>query len=169
LFCNYNERVIQTAEDLLASLVHQLSLRRLFVNEELKSLYRFHIRRQTRPNLSEWSNLLQSELRLYRRVVFVIDALDECAETNGVRDDFLVALKRLQPSVHLLVTSRPLPALEMEFEKEEHIEILASDDDIRRYIDKRIDRESRLLRQIQADPPLRETIITNILSAAKGM
>jgi hypothetical protein len=112
---------------------------------------------------------LRSELELYSRVFIIVDAFDELGEADGARDDLLVELKRLPPNVHLLLTSRPLPSLECDIQDEARAKILTRDEDIKSYLEARITRENRLLRQVRADPTLREAIISSVVSAAKGM
>ena len=68
-----------------------------------------------------------------------------------------------------MVTSKPLLSLESEFKEDQRIEIFSRDEDIRLYLEKCLVRENRLSRLVEADPPLREVIITKILSAAKGV
>jgi hypothetical protein len=169
VFCNYKDPDIQSAESVLASLLQQLCQNCPFVSKGLASLYRFHLRRQTRPGLSKWLGRLRSELELYSRVFIIVDAFDELGEADGARDDLLVELKGLPPNVHLLLTSRPLPSLECDIQDEARAKILTRDEDIKSYLEARITRENRLLRQVRADPTLREAIISSVVSAAKGM
>ena len=56
-------------------------------------LYRRHSKKQTRPTLGELSKLLQSEVRHISKVFIVIDALDECPESNRTRESFLAGPK----------------------------------------------------------------------------
>ena len=122
-----------------------------------------------RPTLAECANLLQSEVRGFSKIFIVIDALDECPESNGTRMSFLMEIRKLQPNIHLLVTSRYIPSIEREFEKAERVEIRASNEDIRRYLGGRIERGHRLVRHVRADPALHKTIINTIVEKAKGM
>jgi ankyrin repeat domain-containing protein 50 len=139
------------------------------------SLYRHHLRKETRPTLGELSKLLQSkvryllEVRRLSKVFIVIDALDECPESNRTRQSFLAEIRKLQSTVHLLITSRHIPAIEREFEKAARVEICASGKDVRRYLEGRIESEDRLVRLVKADPALQETIVNTIVKNAKGM
>jgi hypothetical protein len=169
IYCSYKEQRDQTVLNLIASLLKQLVQRNAVISEKIISLYNSHIKKQTPLMLEECSNLLKSEARRFSKVFMVIDALDECSESSGTRMSFLTEIQKLQPSIHLLVTSRYIPPIDREFEKASHVEIRASDDDIRRYIESRIERERRLLRHVQADPGMRETIINTIVEKAKVM
>ncbi|KAF8244499.1 hypothetical protein K440DRAFT_558746, partial [Wilcoxina mikolae CBS 423.85] len=68
-----------------------------------------------------------------------------------------------------LVTSQHIVTIESEFRNAAHVEIHASEKDVRRYLEGRIERESRLVRHVKADPGLKETIINTIVEKAKGM
>ncbi len=121
-----------------------------------------------RPTLDEWSKLLQSEISHFSRVYILIDALDECVE--GVRKNFLNEIRNLEPrGVKLFVTSRHSANIEHEFEKATCLDIKARDDDIRRYLECRIEKEDRLISHVKADLSLREEVMNTLVTKAKGM
>ena len=124
---------------------------------------------QTRPTLTDCTDLLQSEARGFSKVFIVIDTLDECSESNGTRDSFLTEIRKLQPNVNLLIASRHISTIEREFENQARVEIRASDDDVRRYLESRIERERRLQCLVGEDMGLQGTIINTIVEKAKGM
>jgi NACHT domain len=169
IYCSYKEQENQTATNLISSLVRQLVQRSPVISDELMSLYNCHIKKQTRPTLNEWSTLLRSMLSRPSKVFIVVDALDECTESNGTRNSFLAEIKKLQPSIHLLVTSRHISTIEHEFKDVACVEIRASDTDVRRYVDSRIRVETRLARLIKANPTLQENISSTIVKKAQGM
>jgi NACHT domain len=169
IYCNYKDQG-QTAVDLLGSLLQQLFQRQLRVSDEFTTLYQRHIEKKTRPSLTEFSRLLQSQLSVFSKVFVVLDALDECPERNGTRDDLLSELQKLQPTLRLLVTARPnITPAEHGFNDASLLEIQASDKDIERYVQARIDKEVRLKRHVKADPTLTVTIINTIVKNVKGM
>ena len=147
--------------------MQQLVQRKPVVSDEIASLYHSHIKERTRPTLSKWSELLQSEVRRFSKVFIVVDALDECLEST--RDNFLVEIRRLQPSIHLLVTSRYNATIECESDKAARVEIRANDEDVKRYLKDRIERECQLVHQVRKDPSLQELIINTIVENSKGM
>jgi hypothetical protein len=71
--------------------------------------------------------------------------------------------------VHLLVTSRDIPAFKHEFRRAARLEIRASDEDVRRYVTDRIKKERRLARHVEEDPSLTDTIINGVAQKAQGM
>lgn len=112
---------------------------------------------------------MQAEIRRYSKVFIVADALDECPEDNGTRGDLLTELRSLVAAVNLLFTSRYLTSIERDFQGTKRLDIRANDDDIRRYIEVRIQREHRLARHVRADPTLQESIVNTIVGNAEGM
>ena len=111
------------------------------ISDDVVSLYHRHSKKQTRPTLDELSKLLQLEVRRISKVFIIVDALDECPESNRTRKSFLAEIRKLQPTVHLLITSRHIPAIEREFETAAKIEIRASDEDVRKRLESRIESE----------------------------
>ncbi|KAI9774757.1 MAG: hypothetical protein M1839_001624 [Geoglossum umbratile] len=168
-YCNYKEQENQTVTNLIASLLQQLVRRKRVISDEIVSLYDHHLDRRTRPTLAEWSKLLQSEVRHLSKVFAIIDAFDEHLESNNTKYSFLTEIRKLQPTVHLLVTSRHIASIEREFEKAARVEIRASDIDIRRYLEDRIKQEHGLVRHVKTDSALQEAIINTIVEKAKGM
>lgn len=168
IYCSYGERQEQTATNLIASLVQQLIQRRRIVPNSIANVYTRHVHTQTRPSLREWSDLLQYEVGSFSKVFVVIDALDECPENNGTRESFIAEIKKLRPSIHLLVTSRDIASIEREFEKAARLDILANDEDIRRYLGGRIER-GRLKLHLRADPMLQDVIVNTLVGKARGM
>jgi hypothetical protein len=68
-----------------------------------------------------------------------------------------------------LVTSRHILTIEQNFETAACVEISASNEDVRRYLEGRIEKECRLARHARADSSLKETIISTVAEKAKGM
>ncbi|KAI9878016.1 MAG: hypothetical protein M1830_002174, partial [Pleopsidium flavum] len=172
IYCNYKERTEQTASNLIASLLKQLVQDQsvtLELSNNVRSLYRQHINRNTRPTLGEFVNALQSEVRRYSKVFIIVDALDECPEDNGTRAHMLSELLSLASTVNVMFTSRYLTSIERDFQGSKRLDILANDDDIRRYIEDRIQREHRLARHVGADRFLQETIVKTTVRNVRGM
>ncbi|KAH0536545.1 hypothetical protein FGG08_006595 [Glutinoglossum americanum] len=158
LYCSYKEQQEQTT----------LAQRRSVISEGLKSLYDSHIEKKTRPTLGECSKLLLSEVGRFSKT-FIIDALDECTEYDGMRSTLIKEVRKLQLKANLLVTSRDIVNIEREFEGERRLEIWARNGDIQRYLKSRIADSPRLLCHIKADPCLEETIVTAIVGKSQGM
>jgi ankyrin repeat domain-containing protein 50 len=149
--------------------LQQLVQRNPVISVDIVSLYHQHTKKQTRPTLDEISKLLQLEICRLSKVFIAIDALDECPESNRTRESFLAEIRKLQPAIHLFITSRHISTIEREFEKAARVEIRATDEDVRRYLEGRIESEGRLVRLVKTDPALQATIVNTLVENAKGM
>lgn len=149
--------------------MQQLVQRHTIVPDDdgVRNLYKYHMRARTCPSLGEFFNLLQSQLHKFSKTFVIIDALDECSESN--RESLITKILKLQSDIHLLVTSRRIADIECLLENAARLEILAKDEDVRRYLEGRITREGRLKRHIKSDPMLQDAIMDTIVDKARGM
>jgi hypothetical protein len=164
MYCNYKEKDTQTLENLMASLWRQFVFCRPICTG-VKDLHKKHGERGTRPSIEEIMEVLRSEIGSYSKskIFIVVDALDECPE--NVRRGLLAQLGALLPSAQLMITSRPHIA--SEFPSTE-LEVRASDDDLRDYIDARL-RDPRLVRHLEGREVLRNDIRRHVIDSAQGM
>jgi len=102
--------------------------------------------------INEVLSMLGPEAQRFSKVFIVVDALDECPEVDGTRARLLAALQTLQGTFNLLVTSRDLASIAEDFCETKRLDIYASDDDVRKFIQNRIPREPRLARHIHGHP-----------------
>ncbi|KAI9773768.1 MAG: hypothetical protein M1839_002001 [Geoglossum umbratile] len=167
IYGNYKEQN-QTAVNLIGCLLRQLVQLKPDIPDDIASIYRHHVRKQTRLWLAEYSNLLQLQVRRFSKVYFVIDALDEYSENDGIRG-FLPEVLKLLPDIHLLVTSRYNASIEFALEGVDRLEIRASDEDIRCYLNARIKAHPQFARFTTADSTLQNTILDTIIQKADGM
>jgi hypothetical protein len=101
--------------------------------------------------------------------LIVVDALDECPESNNSRSDFLDSLGALDDRVGLMITSRPNIRIEDTFSDREELEIVTADEDVRKYLEARISQTPRLTRLVKANPTLRVKIKDAITENVEGM
>jgi Cdc6-like AAA superfamily ATPase len=168
IYCNFRQKDRQKAQDLLASLLKQLSEERSSLPESVKSLYDKHEKKRTRPSLDEISGTLQSVAAAYSRVFIIVDALDECQTSDGCRQSFLSSLFNFQEKcgANLFTTSRHIASIEKEFEGNPILDIRASEEDVRRYLESHMFRlPGFVVRSIE----LQEEIKSNIVKAVDGM
>jgi hypothetical protein len=127
-------------------------------------LYDRHKTKQIRPSLDEISRSLRAVTTLYSRVFVIIDALNECQISNGCRQRFLLSLFNIQAEcgANLFATSRPISSIEKEFERNSKLEIRASEEDVRRYLEGHV---FRLPGFVARSPELQEEIKTDIIKA----
>jgi hypothetical protein len=137
----------------------------------VKSFYKHHKDRETRPTLEELRQVLQSEIKMFTKVFIVVDALDECSELDAdrTRSKLLMALRSLESTINLLVTSRELASIAQDFRETKRLDIQADDQDVRRYIENRIPHEPRLARHVHGHPTFQEEIVVKIIENARGM
>ncbi|KAH7156175.1 ankyrin repeat-containing domain protein, partial [Dactylonectria macrodidyma] len=168
LYCDFRRQDEQTPGSLFASLLRQLAQNHSSLPDCLKLLHERHKDRQTRPLFEEVTMALHSTAGLYSRVFVVIDALDECRVMGGYRDKFLSAILALQAEcgVNLFVTSRPIPGIIEVFDRSTTFEILASEYDVRRFLDGNI---SHLPSFVQRSSDLQEEVKAAIVIAVDGM
>lgn len=173
IYCNFGRQHEQKINDLLASVMKQLAMKQLAgtrpsLPRNIKDLYGEHSCKGTRPSLNEISKALQSIAALYSRVFIIVDALDECQASDGCRSRFLSQIFSLQAKTgaNLFATSRHLPEIEKEFSGNPHLEIRASDRDVRKYIKEHM---FRLPDFVGRSPELQEEIKTGIVQSVQGM
>jgi hypothetical protein len=166
-YCNYKEQKSQTVSVLIASLLKQLVQDHPTISDSVKSLYDRHFVRNTRPTPDEFTKALQSEIGRYTKVYIIVDALDEFLKHD--QGYLITELQSLASNVSLMVTSRPLPLIEQQFQGARRLDILANDEDIRKYIESRIPRERRLVQHVKKDVTLLETMMDKIGTTARGM
>jgi Cdc6-like AAA superfamily ATPase len=168
LYCNFRRRDEQKAEDLLANLLKQLSRKRSALPDCVKALSDKHKNEKTRSSFDEISRALQSVAAMYSQVFFIVDALDECQTSDGSRAKFLSELFALQTNckANFFATSRFIPEIRENFEGGPSVEIRATEDDVRKYLDSRI---CSLPAFVRRNPDLQEEIKTEIIKAVDGM
>jgi len=168
LYCDFRRQHEQKLEGLIASLLKQLLQKLSSIPDSVRIIYNQHKDKQTRPSVDEILKNLESVITTYSRIYIVVDALDECQLSGRCRPKFLSSVLSLQArtGARLFVTSRPIPDIEKEFKSCLSLEILASDEDIRRYLNGNM---SQLPRFIFSKPKLQEEIKTEIVHAVEGM
>ncbi|KAK8057873.1 ankyrin repeat-containing protein [Apiospora saccharicola] len=120
--------------------------------------------------LSLLKQLAQIRPSLPKAVFVVIDALDEYQTETGSRGHFLSMLSGLQATTHmnLLTTAREVPDIWDHFKNERspHIEVRASDEDIRMYLGSHVSQLGNLIIQRGG---LEELIVEQIAKSVQGM
>ncbi|KAK3352642.1 hypothetical protein B0T25DRAFT_189655 [Lasiosphaeria hispida] len=167
VYCNFRRKHEQKAEYLLASVLKQLAQHKPSLPETVKSLHDKHKDKQTRPSFDEISIALQSVASLYSRVFVVIDALDE--SPRDCRSRFMSQIFSLQGKcgANIFATSRFIPDITTIFDQSVSMEIRASDDDIRRYLEGHI--AEVVPSFVKKNEELQKHIITKISSAVSGV
>jgi hypothetical protein len=153
--------------ELIASILKQLVQHHPAICEWAMSLYDKHNSKATYPSLEELTEALRIEVGRYSRVFVIVDALDELDELHRVR--LIKVIQSLSNAVRLMVTSRPLPPIEMISRGAKSIQISASAHDARVYIQHRIQQEPRLMLFTGERGELQQSIVDKISGNVQGM
>lgn len=168
IYCNYKGQQEQTLANLISSLLQQL-LQSRPLPTRIRTLYQQHARKNTRPTVTECLELLRTELSHHARAFIIIDALDECDDSNETRSMLLNHLHSLPTTTSLLVTSRHITSIEQQLGHSCRLEIRASDEDMRIYLERQVQKKERLKRHTQKDTTLLQAILGMVVNAAQGM
>jgi Cdc6-like AAA superfamily ATPase len=168
VFCNYKTQTEQTADALLAALLKQLAHGRPHLAASVLRMHEEHALRNTRPSAEEIFRALESVCSGHTVVYFIVDALDECSDSDGTRGQLIDKLRDLQAknNLRLLFTSRDIPGISQEFQSDSKLEVRASEEDVRQFVAGQI---HRLPGCIQRDPELQSTLQNKIVEAVDGM
>jgi hypothetical protein len=168
LYCDYRRQADQNVPDLLAAILKQLVQDRPSIVQPLSSLYDHHRVRGTRLSLHETLSTLQSVLSHLSKVYVVIDALDECSNQDGTRNQLLKFCRKFeeQTDLRLMVTSRHIPDIVDEFAGVPQLDVRASNADVKQYV---VGKVKQLARCVQRDGDLQELIQRKMVEVVDGM
>lgn len=169
IYCNYKQQESQTTLAILESILQQLLLVQPTIPEMIRDFHHQHTLKSTRPSLKDVSAMLSSQVRTFKKLFVVVDALDELSVSNPTRESLLDELRALQPYVHLFVTSRPSVGALNVFEDALVIELRADELDVSTYCAARLREERRLATWVRTDLNLQEEITRTLVSNAQGM
>jgi hypothetical protein len=148
----------------VTSLLKQLAADHPTVYQTVRSLYDSYKRRQIRPGLPQFVEVLQSAIAKFSKVFVVVDALDECS--HETRAELLKVLQSLSNTAYLLVMSRNDAAIARDFNGTKQLDIRAPDGDVEMYIEERISREPL---HVGRDPKFGKEMVKVITEKAQGM
>jgi hypothetical protein len=172
IYCDYATKVSQTVVKNISSLLKQLLGALSTFPQEILHLYKAPGTTNsctTSLNLAEYRSVIQIIANMYTRVFIVVDALDECENGEGNRDNFIKELQGLPENVRLLVTSRPIEEIRSEFADSVQKDILAHRSDIEVYISGRLKTEKWLSILVERDRTLPSLIENKVIEHGKGM
>ena len=165
-YCYYKERSQQSLLNILGGLLKQLLSLRKTVPADVKALYEVCRRHHRNRTLTEISSLFRAELKRYRKVFIIVDALDEYSENQKDCDSMLAELEQLREYSNMMLTSRFVAPYIDAFSAASRVTIVAKDRDVRRYLESQI---ATLPRFVKANQELQELIIQTITEAVEGM
>ncbi|CAG8410376.1 unnamed protein product [Penicillium salamii] len=171
IYCSYSRRKEQSSAALLSSLLLQVlqHSESETIPSEVLLLYSSYLKYGTRPTSKQLKGALEELIVAYKKFFVLIDALDECAESEQDTLEFLSVLRSVGSNVHILCISRSSTTFEGYFSAADKLVILAREEDVGLFLDSEISRHRGLSRHVQADPTLRQEIITCINVECQGM
>lgn len=186
-FCDYKNRITQTPENILSAISSQLALQ----NEEAcvlleKYWAKLHPERalQRSASVPELQSLLKDMMKSFQQVHLIVDGLDECGDdTEDVVDALLdivnnsdnistAFLSRDEDNIRKrLVSTRDNDGgmrddIEDDFDR---IEIAAHTHDVTEFVTAEIEKRIASKRMHIQDLDLKDEIIEQLISRAKGM
>lgn len=169
IYFNYKEQ--QLLPDILGSLLQQLLRQQKCMSNKVRGLYEQCGNGKRRPTCTELSALLQWESQFFSKLFVIVDALDEYSYIDDATPKLLFELQKLQPNLRLLITSRPHVSnvIQQHLPDAVLLPIRAYDEDIKKYLDKRIMMEKFLGLLIKKSPEIEEIIKQKITEKARGM
>lgn len=169
IYCDYANQNDQTTEMIIASFAKQLSIRKSSICGQIQKLYKECHDGMIRPDLVRLTETLRNLCKEFKQVFFVLDALDECVEK--VRKPLLDQLEKVdRPIVRLFLTSRPhLLDMDERCGKYPQILITAKSQDIRQFLQKKIEEDALLSRRMRNKESLKDEVIDTITSKAMDM
>ncbi|KAJ7576066.1 hypothetical protein C8J56DRAFT_800653, partial [Mycena floridula] len=173
IYCDYKQQEKQTPAQLLGNILKQLVQQHPSISDHLVTLHKTCLSQGADPSIAELFLALQTEVLLYSQVYIVVDALDECSETNQSRALFFPScaqgLWSLPDHVHLLLTSRDILTISQEVHSAQKPCIEARNEDLETYITGRITTNVKLKKLVKDDMTLLAEIIDQVTSKAGGM
>ena len=167
IFCDYKAERDQPITQLLGAILQQLVQNNSVLADPLLILYDNHIEKKTFPNIGEITSAIKKVIAEHTAAYIIVDALDECPQTNRKRRHLLESLLDLSESsgaLKLLVTSRFVPEIVDKFKNSGTLEVKASEEDIRKYIGSHFDDF-----KTRVDDSTRSKIEDAIIKTTNGM
>jgi hypothetical protein len=173
-FFDFNDIEKQKYEKMIRSLITQLSLRCASMPRVLAALFSSCMNGEQQPTSDTLLTTLQQMTQEFNEIFVILDALDECKERQELLEDIDKIAGWRKGKLHILVTSR------REKDIEESLDILANDqrkvciqsalvnDDIRAYVQKRLQSDQNLKRW-RNKPDVQEEIKMQLMGKADGM
>ncbi|KAF0643405.1 hypothetical protein FPSE5266_03740 [Fusarium pseudograminearum] len=136
VYCSYQKRDQQKAQDLFTSLLKQLTLHQSPLPKAIHELYKKNYNGRERPSFDDIVTTLQKVVNAFSTTFIVIDALDE----HDSWDEFLSHIQILQDktTANIFLTSRPKPTLPGKLQRCFMHDIQADDQDVGLYVDQRM-------------------------------
>jgi hypothetical protein len=135
--------------------------------EPVVALHERYVNRGILPTTDEIYDALFSVIYCYSKTYIIIDALDDCMDSNNTHSELLALLRSLQDAnTNLMVTSRFVTMIEELFIRDSTLEIRASREDIIEFVDAQM---HRLPTFVKRDLELQGEVRDKIAQKSDGM
>jgi hypothetical protein len=165
VYFDYKDQETQNGKNIAASLVRQLATRLNRLEPNLEKTYDEFTHGSQKPEFSTLIELLTSCSKEFQSSYIILDALDECSESQ--RPEILELIRQLsapESPFKVLATSRHHPRnVQGLFESAPTIEITAQEPDIRNYLKSKLGQEDTMTLE------LKEMIMSKLVLNAQGM
>jgi adenylylsulfate kinase-like enzyme len=173
-YFDFNDVEKQQHEKMMCSLITQLSLRCTSTPRVLAALFSSCMNGERQPTSDTLLTTLQQMIQEFDEIFVILDALDECKERQELLEDINKIARWKIGKSHILATSR------REKDIEESLDSLVNDqkkiciqsalvnDDIRTYVQKRLQSDQNLKRW-RNKPEVQQEIETKLMGKADGM
>lgn len=162
-YCRYTDQY--TVRDILASLVKQLVQGYTSTFDIVKALFTRHTANKTRPSEPELLVTLRRCAALFSKFYVVLDALDEFSDEH--RYPLFNSLLSLECC--LFLTSRPLDRSDDLVADSVVVEIIATNEDIERFINEKFEKVGRLKSLVRGKASVKSEILSKVQEKSRGM
>jgi hypothetical protein len=146
----------------LDKILAQLVYRKRMPSHATSALYKSKSFEEGNISAKAYQDAIRAEVNRFSRVLFVIDGIDMHVEKERI----LNRLQKLPDHAQLLVTTREAKYAS----KDEHISVLASQEDLESYICSRIDQDSALTTLLkQYAPELKMAVVQQVCQKSHGL
>lgn len=173
IFCEYGKRESQDTTSLIRSMLKQLLHQREWTEQDF-SIWQKIVEKGATMNRDEWLKLLADELTHHANVSFILDALDEL--NDGTRHDFTRDIRKLPPTLRMMVTTRPLAnsVVEEMFPECFELELRAHEEDVLNYVHWRLHKSQEAIlrylhKHVKNNATLGKQIENAIAEKSQGM
>jgi hypothetical protein len=165
VYFDYKDQETQNGKNIAGTLLRQLAARLNHLEPNLEKTYDKLTHGCQKPEFHRLIELLMSCGKEFHLSYIILDALDECSESQ--RPEILELIRQLSAHESLfkiLATSRHHPKnVQVLFESAPTVEITAQEPDIKNYL------EAKLKLEDTMTPELKDIIMSKLVSNAQGM
>ncbi|WQF88297.1 Putative P-loop containing nucleoside triphosphate hydrolase [Colletotrichum destructivum] len=175
VYFNHRQHQDHCLTRLLCTLILQLLHGTKHVSTKIQEAHSAWKSNQQMPCERDYLKMLKSQAKSFKRIFFVVDALDECLDDTEANtlNSFLEACQELPDNFRLLFTSRPVPKLSALIKPGCELPITANDDEINSYLRKFIESRPQLNGIVEkgckTDPLFRDKTLETIVQKSQGM